>query len=344
MRQLEINLFDLQMAFESQDPISGLRHYLDVNTGKVLTLSEDDDALLQDLFEEFGDEATFEEMVAEADLPEEGLEALRVAYALETATADEYLEIPQIESDEAFRDMEDFIETVEDKRLRRELIDALKGRRPFARFKAVLGSSFHDRERWFKFKDERQTEHMAAWLRSEGIEPIFKVPEPVGPPSPPVRGTLLEAVRDFVKRASVLRGVKRIAILGEVITEHPSPADACVLVTVTDEMDLEPLAKAGRQLLGACSTVGRGSDVFLADVRGKYLGRTCPWKECEPGIRMACRALHCGRRHYLYDDLKNLKLEPALIQEPPVEVWPHVVKRAPVPKDLAEIVLGESAS
>lgn len=31
--------------------------------------------------------------------------------------------------------------------------------------------------------------------------------------------------------------------------------------------------------------------LFLANQRGQYLGRTCPWKECAPGIRAACEAL-----------------------------------------------------
>jgi hypothetical protein len=83
----------------------------------------------------------------------------------------------------------------------------------------------------------------------------------------------------------------------------------------------------------------RSGDVFLVDVAGSYLGRTCPWKECGPGIRMSCQAQHCGQRHYLYDDLQNIRLEPAVIQTPPIELWPAVMPRVEVPADVEELLL-----
>jgi hypothetical protein len=83
----------------------------------------------------------------------------------------------------------------------------------------------------------------------------------------------------------------------------------------------------------------RGGDVFLADTAGNYFSRTCPWKECGPGIRMSRDALHCGRRHYLHDDLRAIKLQPALIQAPPIELWPAVVARVDVPADVEELLL-----
>ena len=123
--------------------------------------------------------------------------------------------------------------------------------------------------------------------------------------------------------------MKRIALIGSLTTPEPSPKDVDLLVTVTDDMDLAPLAKAARQLNGRAMQTGRsrGGDVFLADVGGNYLGRTCLWKECGPGIRQSCDALHCGQRHYLHDDLRAIKLQPALIQAPPIELWPAVVAR-----------------
>ena len=83
----------------------------------------------------------------------------------------------------------------------------------------------------------------------------------------------------------------------------------------------------------------RGGEVFLADVAGNYLGRTCPWKECGPGIRQSCDALHCGQRHYLHDDLRAIQLQSTLIQAPPIELWPAVLPRVEVPADVEEILL-----
>jgi hypothetical protein len=106
-------------------------------------------------------------------------------------------------------------------------------------------------------------------------------------------------------------------------------------------MDLAPLAKAARQLNGRAMQTGqsRAGDVFLADVNGKYLGRACLWKECGPGIRQSCDALHCGQRHYLHDDLRAITLDTAVIQAPPIELWPAIVARVEVPADVEEILL-----
>ena len=180
----------------------------------------------------------------------------------------------------------------------------------FRRFREVLENNFRERERWFQFKRERLRKHMADWLASLDIEPVWEEPRPP-PPQPPVRAQLLEAALLFVQSASPLAGVKRIALIGSLTTPEPSPKDIDLLVTVTDDMDLAPLAKAARQLNGRAMQTGRsrGGDVFLADVSGNYLGRTCPWKECGPGIRQSCDALHCGQRHYLHDDLHAIKLQ-----------------------------------
>jgi len=72
--------------------------------------------------------------------------------------------------------------------------------------------------------------------------------------------------------------------------ESDQPVD---LAEVLEEYDT-PLATLGRKLQGHAQSFARGGDVFLADPQGHYLGRTCPWKRCGPGIRLRCDALHCG--------------------------------------------------
>lgn len=81
----------------------------------------------------------------------------------------------------------------------------------------------------------------------------------------------------------------------------------------------------------ACS-----GEVFLADLRGHYLGQTCPWRRCGPGIRARCDALHCGRRPYLHDDWEAVRLDEALIAAPPIELWPDIVARVPIPEDIEQ--------
>src|SRR3989304_3178331 len=111
-----------------------------------------------------------------------------------------------------------------------------------------------------------------------------------------VRAKLLEAALWFVQSAAQLPGVRRIALIGSIMTGRSSPKDVDLLVSVSDDFDLTPLAALGRRLKGRLQSHSRGADVFLADERGRYLGRTCSWKVCRPGVRASCDALHCGRR------------------------------------------------
>jgi hypothetical protein len=134
--------------------------------------------------------------------------------------------------------------------------------------------------------------------------------------------------------------VTRIALLGLLATTKPDSKDADLLVTVAEEADLAPLAALGRKLQGHAQSLNRGADVFLADPAGNYLGRICPWKDCRPGLRLRCDALHCGRRAYLHDDLATVELPQSLTAAPPVELWRAVVVHVPIPADLEQALAG----
>src|SRR3954468_7086618 len=79
-------------------------------------------------------------------------------------------------------------------------------------------------------------------------------------------------------------------------------------------------AARARRLQGATQQFNRGADVFLADEAGRYLGRTCPWKECRPHVRLSCDALHCGARPHLHDDLRTIQLPATLVASPPLDL------------------------
>jgi predicted nucleotidyltransferase len=154
------------------------------------------------------------------------------------------------------------------------------------------------------------------------------------PVNPSVRAILIAEALAFVSEACRLSGVTRIALIGSITTEKPEPKDVDLLVIVTDDADLTPLARLGRRLQGRAQSHNRGGDIFLADPEGNYLGRTCHWKDCGPGIRVSCDALQCGRRHYLHDDWRSIRLPKDLIAAPPLELWPRQVVRVPIPEDL----------
>jgi len=147
------------------------------------------------------------------------------------------------------------------------------------------------------------------------------------------RQPLLDGLRRFVASARQIAGVRRIAVLGSIVTAKPDPKDIDVLVVVADDADLAPLARCSRRLQGHAQGFNRG-----ADERGRYIGRTCRWKDCRPGVRQACDALHCGRRPYLHDDLDAIGLNTDVVLSPPVTVSPFVERQIALPPDVEEVI------
>ena len=161
-------------------------------------------------------------------------------------------------------------------------------------------------------------------------------------PSPSVvepRRPLPLGVYSFVRAARVCPGVRRISLLGSLVTDKTIPKDVDLLVVIDRMMDLNGLARVGRRLMGSAQTINLGADIFLADSAGRYLGRICHYRECHP--RAACLAQHCGQTEHLNDDLHIVTLSKDLIASPPVDLWPKVVRRLTVPIDVEEILLTE---
>ncbi len=339
IRKLKVDLAELEGAFEDASWMAS--YFLDLETGQVVRITDEIRRELERIYEEnYNPEEeqpiALADILQEYDLPEWEKAALLEADQVETGYLERYIRVPEADSHEGYRDMEAFIFTVQDQRLQDQLWRAIGGRGAFRYFKDVLAAHPRERERWFEFKDARVRQRVLDWLESEGIEPIIE-PLPATEPSPPqpsTRARLIAEALAFVRKASQLPGVTRIALIGSLTTDEPNPKDVDLLVAVRDDADLAPLATLGRKLAGHVQQFNRGGDVFLADPQGNYLGRTCPWKRCGPGIRMSCDALHCGQRLYLHDDLKAVKLAKSLITAPPIELWPQVVARVPIPEDV----------
>lgn len=135
---LRIDLDELCSAME--DSSYEHEHYLDLKTGEILFISdymddEESDRLKDNIDEE----------------------------------PDRYERIPRVESHEGYEDMEDFIATVEDEHLAELLEVAINGKGAFRRFKDVLARHPEERERWFRFKDERMEQRVLEWLDDIGV-------------------------------------------------------------------------------------------------------------------------------------------------------------------------------
>ena len=187
----KVSYSDLEEAFllASYD-----RHYwVDKQTGRVLSygseaaeaLEEDD---LSDLPDWMDDEvaAAREVLRAVGELPEKDSPSPVAPPLPEVeASTDEddhnigaselnrYVPIEQIPSNEAFEFMADFADEVADSRIRDVLQRALRGNRPFRRFKDAISNFPKERERWFQYESFRRREYIEQWAREEGVEIDF---------------------------------------------------------------------------------------------------------------------------------------------------------------------------
>jgi predicted nucleotidyltransferase len=296
---------------------------------------------LEELLEEATDDASFEQALTVVALPDWEKQALRDAWRVERDFGRSVISLADLDPRETARDRDAFIATMRDPAVRTQLEQAVGGPGSWRRFRHALEGFYRERKQWFIFQDECRRRHATEWFAASDIEVEWILPAPSAADreDPPPRTYLLEGVLRFTRSAAQLPGVTRIALLGSLTRDEPDPKDADVLVTVADDMDLTALAKAGRRLAGHAQQKGRGADVFLANPQGDYIGRACHWRDCGPGIRASCDAQHCGRRHYLHDDFSSVRLDHALVVEPPLELWPAVHARVPVPTDVESVLL-----
>lgn len=145
MRRLRIDMEDLALAFETAS--EEIQYFLDTDTGEIILQTEE--------------------------------EAERGKTPAEMASAEpgRYVPIPAQSTQEGYREMMHFIETVPSRELRELLKTASSGRWSFRRFKDVLARHPDDRQRWFTFKDARLQERAAEWLMELRIEPAEPGPD-----------------------------------------------------------------------------------------------------------------------------------------------------------------------
>jgi hypothetical protein len=172
-----VDLAELDFAFENAS--GEMAHYLDLETGQVIAITDEIRRELDTIYEAAWDDdaqnvspTALADALQQRDVPEWHQEALREAEQVEAGYGTRYVRVPEADSHEGYRDMEAFIATVRSKRLQDRLWRAISGRGAFRYFKDVLLDDPSERERWFQFKHARVRERVLEWLASEGIEPI----------------------------------------------------------------------------------------------------------------------------------------------------------------------------
>lgn len=81
----------------------------------------------------------------------------------------DYIIIEKMDSTEAFKIMEDFINEINDKKLRDDLMKILNRRSPFANFKSEVETSSY-RQKWFDFRNKIYEEYVRQQLEFENME------------------------------------------------------------------------------------------------------------------------------------------------------------------------------
>ena len=174
MHQLKIDLSELEMAFDSGSEL--ISFYLDIETGEVISISEEERGLLERIYATSYDEQTrkvdWATAFQEEHIPDWQREQLLDADRIESGLGSRFIAIPSEGSHVGYRDMEAFIVTVHNPRLQEQLERAISGRGAFRYFKDVLLDYPAERERWFQFKRERLHQRMFDWLESQGIIPL----------------------------------------------------------------------------------------------------------------------------------------------------------------------------
>src|SRR4030067_85650 len=140
MRQLKIDLSELELAFDIGSEM--VSYYLDLETGEVISVSDEERGSLENIYESYYDEQSqtidWEKAFEKEHVPDWRRELLQNADRVEAGFGGRFIAIPSEGSHEGYRDMEAFIATVRNPRLQERLERAFSGRGAFRFFNNVL--------------------------------------------------------------------------------------------------------------------------------------------------------------------------------------------------------------
>lgn len=174
-RKVNVDLDELAIALDTD--FSELHQYLDLETGRIVPIMDELSRELEKIYDEIYDGAgnrvvTLEEYLQRRDDPDWQKEMMLEADRVEQGYGTRYIRVERDDPYGDYRDMERFIGTIEDARLRERLWNAIRGRGAFRRFKDLLARHPQVEEAWFESKDARLQKRVANWLAYHDIEPI----------------------------------------------------------------------------------------------------------------------------------------------------------------------------
>lgn len=174
-RKLKVDVEELEIALQAD--FYELRHYLDLETGHIVMITEEVPSNLDRIYGEIYDDegnrkVSLEAYLEEQDYPDWEKEMLLAADQVEQGYRTRYIPIEKDDPHGDYRDMERFIQTVDDEELRQRLWRAIKGRGAFRYFRDVLYDHPEVQEEWLDFKHARRRQRAERWLARRDIELI----------------------------------------------------------------------------------------------------------------------------------------------------------------------------
>jgi hypothetical protein len=171
MRYRKIDISELEIAVESGFEM--ISYYLDLDTGEVISVSEEARGILETIYESYYDEQTkivdWERAFENERVPDWQRDLVQDADRVEVGFGDTIIAIPSESSSEGCSDMEAYIDTVHNPHLKVCLEREINQHGPFRNFKDVLLDYPSERERWFQFKRERLQSRILEWLEENDI-------------------------------------------------------------------------------------------------------------------------------------------------------------------------------
>jgi hypothetical protein len=181
MKPIAIDLDDLALARNQFG--SEFLHVLDLRNGRIHMVEEfggdltdcpetDNDAAWEDDGDD--EEAESDEEIDDSDDDDPGFDPAPSPEDVPTARdvhmhPEVFLLIEPRESHIAFRDMEEFVDSLPEGEPRRALARSLRLPSPFRAFKDTLYDFPNERDEWFAFSEERQRQDAITWLRAHKV-------------------------------------------------------------------------------------------------------------------------------------------------------------------------------
>jgi hypothetical protein len=171
---------DLEALSRALMEVSDEDRYLDIETGQIIARDPTLDAELESIYGEIdaepGDEAAvaakFTELLNARDLPEGMKQALIEADRIDMLYGERYLPFAPYFAIGSILDYNQFVATVEDRKLRDRLMRALAKDDLQSAFQRELEARPDEMQRWLAFAEERRHQNALQFLESWGVEPI----------------------------------------------------------------------------------------------------------------------------------------------------------------------------